>query len=210
MTGPAPTSARRRAPSRGDQREQAILDGARTLLEAKPLSQVTTDELAAAAGLSRSGFYFYFDSKQAVLAALLEGLADELRAENDRWLEAEGPDVEALRQATAHSVALWRTHGGLLRQAFREDLSDPQLAAWRDGVVERGTRRTARKLDRDRAAGLAPAGPDAAVLAAGLVALKNALLAAPRRAQDDAQLVEDLVAISLRLLYPGTGSPPAG
>lgn len=196
------TASRRRAPSRGDRREQAILDGARALLEVTPLSQVTTDALATAAGLSRSGFYFYFDSKQSVLAALLEGLTDELRAENGPWLEAAGPDEASLRQATAHSVALWRTHGGLLRQAWRCDTGDAQLAAWRAEVLERGTRRTAAKIERDRAAGLAPGGPPSAdVLARGLHALKNDLLAERRTADEDPQLVDDLVAVTLRLLY---------
>ncbi len=201
---------RRRAPSRGDRRELAILAGARSLLEAKPLSQVTTDELATAAGLSRSGFYFYFDSKQAVATALLEGLADELRAENGPWLEADGPAETELRQATAHSVALWRTHGGLLRQAWHCDAGDGQLAAWRAGLVERGTRRLTEKVERDRAAGRAPAGPpSAAVLARGLQALKNDLLAEIRPPADDAALVDDLVAMTLRLLY-GTVATAAG
>ena len=195
------TASRRRQPSRGDLREQAILEGARVLLESRPLSQVTTDELAGAAGLSRSSFYFYFDSKQAVLAALLEELSDELRAENGPWLDAAGPAEEALRQATAHSVALWRTSGGLLRQAWRCDTGDALLTSWREGVVERGVARTAAKVERDREAGLAPAGPSAAVLARGLHAMRNELLAERRPAEDDAGLVDDLVAMTLRLLY---------
>lgn len=196
------TPVRRRRPSRGDVRESAILDGARTLLESTPLSQVTTDALAAAAGLSRSSFYFYFDSKQAVLAALLEGLSDELRTENDPWLESTGPQEPALRHATRHSVALWRTHGGLLRQAWRCDAADVQVAAWQAGVLDRGTARTAAKLERDRAAGFAPAGPPSAVvLARGLHALRQDLLAEPREPGQDAQLVDDLVAVTLRLLY---------
>jgi len=203
--------ARRRAPTRGDVREQAILDGARALLEAKPLSQVTVDELAGAAGISRSSFYFYFDGKPAVLAALLDGLSDQLAAENAPWLEALGPDVPALRQAVGHSVALWRTHGGLLRQAWRSDDADAQLAAWREGVVQRGTGRTAAKIARDRAAGLAPDGPPSPeVLARMLHALRTDALAdrthADRTDADDAQdadarLVDDLVAATLRLLY---------
>ncbi len=195
------TASRRRPPTRGDRREQAILDGARALLEAAPLSQVTTDELASAAGLSRSSFYFYFDSKQAVLAALLEGLADELRAENGPWLEAAGPAEAELRAATAHSVALWRTHGGLLRQAFGGAV-DGQLADWRAGVIARGTDRLVLKVERDRSAGLAPPGPPSAqVLARGLQALRIGLLSEVRPPEDDDGLVDDVVAATLRLLY---------
>jgi TetR/AcrR family transcriptional regulator, ethionamide resistance regulator len=195
-------SPRRRLPSRGDRREQAILDGARALLEVRPLTQLTVDELASAAGISRSSFYFYFDGKPAVLGALLEGLAEEFTAESGPWLEALGPDVAALRQATANSVALWRTHGGLLRQAWRADGTEPQLAAWRDGVVDRGLTRSAAKIARDRAAGLAPPGPPSPeVLARMLYAMRSDALARRTGETDDVQLVEDLVAATLRLLY---------
>ena len=194
--------ARRRPPTRGDRRERAILDGARDLLQVRPMSQVTTDELAGAAGLSRSSFYFYFDSKQAVLSALLAGLSDELRAENDAWLEATGPAEPALRHAVAHTVALWRTHGGLLRQAWRCESGDDAVATWRADLLERGTRRLVVKIERDRAAGLAPQGPpSAAVLARSLQACRNELLAEVRAPEDDAPLVDDLVALTLRLLY---------
>lgn len=199
---PAVRPPRRRAPSKGDRREQAILDAARSLLEQMSLSQVTIDALACAAGISRSSFYFYFDSKQAVLAALLEGLSAELAAENGPWLDGTGLDEPALRSACAHSVAMWRTHGGLLRQAWFSDAGDAQLVAWRAGVLERGIRRTAAHIERDRRAGLAPAGPpDPPVLARALLAMKHDLLAQPRQPADDARLVDDLVTLTLRLLY---------
>jgi len=203
MTTPAvQRPARRRAPTRGDLREQAILDGARALLATRPLSQLTIDELAGAAGISRSSFYFYFDSKQAVLAALLDGISEDLAADNAPWLDGTGPDEAALRSATAATVALWRLHGGLLRQAWRGDGADAQLLAWRNGVLERSTARTAARIERDRAAGLAADGPPAPrVLARMLLGLKNDLLAEHPADGDDAQLVEDLVAATLRLIY---------
>lgn len=194
------TAARRRGPTKGDLRERAILDAARTLLEAKPLSAVTTDELAGGAGLSRSSFYFYFDSKVAVLAALLEELSIELREENSPWLDSDGPSLPALRSATAHTVTLWRTSAGLLRQAFTGD--DAQLVAWRDALVDRGIRRTAAKVERDRAAGLAPAGPPSAVaLARMLHGAKTELLLHRDPSTGDEALVEDVVGATLRLVY---------
>ncbi len=198
----ARTAPRRRPPTRGDRREQAILDGARALLAERPLSQVSTDELAAAAGLSRSSLYFYFESKQAVLAALLDRLTDELVEENAAWLDSDGPAEPALRRAAEHSVALWRGSGFLLRQAWHCDASDSQLVAWREQVVERAVRRTVAKIERDRASGRAPATPlSAPVLARALHAVKADLLAAERSPEDDPLAVDDLVALTLRLLY---------
>ena len=202
------TAVRRRGASKGDQREHAILTAARTMLEHKRLAAVTTDELAAGAGLSRSSFYFYFDSKTAVLTALLDELSTELREENGPWLDAVGPAREALRSATAHTVALWRTSGGLLRQAYGGD--DEQLAQWRDAIVERGVRRMAEKVERDRAAGLAPLGPPSAVgIARMLHGAKTTLLLHRDPTTSHERLVEDIVTATLRLVY-GIGSSAAG
>lgn len=193
------TAARRRGTSKGDLREQALLEAAKTLLGHKRLSAVSTDELAAAAGLSRSSFYFYFDSKAAVLSALLEDITVQLREENGPWLEAAGPSPELLRSATAHTVALWSSASGLLQQAFSAD--DGQLSTWRDEVVERGIARTAAKLDRDRAAGLAPAGPPSSLgLARMLHGAKTELLLRPGGLSQEV-LVEEIVSATLRLAY---------
>src|SRR5207247_1737872 len=70
--GAVPAIKSRRAPTKGDQREQSLIDAARVVFRDKSISQVTIDELAGAAGIARSGFYFYFESKQALLAVLVD------------------------------------------------------------------------------------------------------------------------------------------
>src|SRR4051794_41663529 len=74
--------ARSRRPPRpsGDDRELAILTTCEKLLEERPLSTISVDDLARGAGISRPAFYFYFRSKDAVLLALL----DRVIAEADR------------------------------------------------------------------------------------------------------------------------------
>ena len=195
--------SRRRSASKGDRREQAILDTARRLLQTRPLSALTIDEIAGGAGISRSSFYFYFDGKAAVLAALLEDLAAELAEENSPWLDGVGPDEPALRAAIAHSVDLWRTAGGLLRQALAASGPGDPLAVWRSGVVERGVRRLSARIERDRAAGRAPAGPPSAESLARMVsAMRNETLATYVGRVPDDELVDDLVTATLRVLYP--------
>src|SRR5689334_12591062 len=73
------TGSRRRGPRNGDLKEAAILDTAWELLAEKPLSLITIEDLASGAGISRSSFYFYFDSKEAVIVALSGRVADEIR-----------------------------------------------------------------------------------------------------------------------------------
>jgi TetR/AcrR family transcriptional regulator, ethionamide resistance regulator len=58
----------------GDDRQAAILATAVRLLEKKKFADISVDDLAKGAGLSRPTFYFYFPSKEAVLMSLLDPL----------------------------------------------------------------------------------------------------------------------------------------
>jgi AcrR family transcriptional regulator len=50
----------------------------RELLEEKPFAQLSVSTISDRAGVARSGFYFYFDSKYAVLAHILAEATQEL------------------------------------------------------------------------------------------------------------------------------------
>jgi AcrR family transcriptional regulator len=47
------------------------------LLDERALADISVDDLAKGAGISRPTFYFYFPSKEAVLLALLERMVAE-------------------------------------------------------------------------------------------------------------------------------------
>jgi AcrR family transcriptional regulator len=85
-----PTASSTRAPRRrstrpsGDDRELAILSTAERLLAERQLADISVDDLARGAGLSRPAFYFYFPSKDAVLLTLFERVI----VEADSALEA--------------------------------------------------------------------------------------------------------------------------
>ncbi|MEU4557953.1 TetR/AcrR family transcriptional regulator [Actinoplanes sp. NPDC023936] len=189
---------RRRGPSKGDRREQAILETARTLLASKPLADITIDDLAAGAEISRSSFYFYFDSKLAVVVALLHGLTGELLADAGPWLDGTGPDEESLRTSLAGLATLWRSHGRLLTGALAAAPGCPPIAQWRAGLREAHVSRLAARIERDRAAGLAPEGPAPAVLAGMIDDLRLATFVG---AADPDEIIEDLVTVELRMLY---------
>jgi len=89
-----PSRGRRSARPSGDDRELAILATAERLLESRSLADISVDDLAKGAGISRPTFYFYFPSKDAVLLTLfervmveaesaLDGLADKLLSDRD-------------------------------------------------------------------------------------------------------------------------------
>jgi AcrR family transcriptional regulator len=71
---PGGTAVRRR----GDKQRQAILQAVRELLQEKPFSELSVSTISLRAGVGRSGFYFYFDSKYSVLAHIVAEAAEEL------------------------------------------------------------------------------------------------------------------------------------
>lgn len=62
---------------RGDKQRRAILRAVRDLLQEKPFEELSVSAISLRAGVARSGFYFYFDSKYAVLAQLMSEAAEE-------------------------------------------------------------------------------------------------------------------------------------
>jgi TetR/AcrR family transcriptional regulator, ethionamide resistance regulator len=116
-----PITRGRRAPRpSGDDRELAILESAERLLEDRPLSEISVDDLAKGAGISRPTFYFYFPSKDAVLLTLLDRIIAEADGRADAAL---GPREEAVDPA-----GVWRAINALFESfgAHRSVL----LAGW--------------------------------------------------------------------------------
>jgi AcrR family transcriptional regulator len=89
MTSPAlpvqgsPSRGRRSSRPSGDDRESAILLTAERLLAERPLTDISVDDLAKGAGISRPTFYFYFASKDAVLMTLLDRVVQEVESKID-------------------------------------------------------------------------------------------------------------------------------
>jgi AcrR family transcriptional regulator len=63
---------------RGDKNRQAIMQAVRELLQDRPFAELSVSTISLRAGVARSGFYFYFDSKYSVLAQILAEAAEEL------------------------------------------------------------------------------------------------------------------------------------
>jgi AcrR family transcriptional regulator len=72
---PAPQQVRR---SRGDRQREAIVNAVRELLQERSFADLSVSTISERAGVARSGFYFYFDSKYAVLAVILADAGDLL------------------------------------------------------------------------------------------------------------------------------------
>ncbi|MBT0768469.1 TetR/AcrR family transcriptional regulator [Kineosporia sp. J2-2] len=195
-------SRSRRPPTKGDQRERALIDAARTILREKSIGQVTIDELASTAGIARSGFYFYFESKQSLLAALIDQEIAVADAETAEWLASDGLDRDALRRCLSAGLARWKLDGRWLREAFVTPDPGPEVMQVRAALVDQGCALFRERIERDAAAGRTVAGPPA-LLAKMVIDLRTITFtqayADPGASGDE--LVDALTDAILRLLY---------
>jgi AcrR family transcriptional regulator len=67
------------------------LQAVHELLEEKPFAELSVSTISDRAGVARSGFYFYFDSKYSVLAQILAEATHELE-ELTQYFAPRGPD----------------------------------------------------------------------------------------------------------------------
>jgi AcrR family transcriptional regulator len=202
-------SGRRRGPSKGDLKEAAILACAWELLAHKPVADITVEELARGAGISRPTFYFYFESREAVIRALAANVADGLLTTVAGVSEPtrETP-TEVTRRVVAAYLDRWEREGQVLRAMVPLYESDPEHRAFWDGITGRITDALAATITAERQAGRAlPAPPDARDLAQALMAmlwrsgyelsLQTTTAAARRRR------IDTLTAACVRSIYGG-------
>src|SRR6201998_1593117 len=83
MTGDEPLGVRQSPPptgrrSRGDRQREAIVTAVRELLEQRSFEDLSVSAISERAGIARSGFYFYFESKYDVLALIFDEATHEL------------------------------------------------------------------------------------------------------------------------------------
>ncbi len=207
-------SPRRRGPTKGDLKEEAILETCERLLQKKPMNDIGVDELAAGAGISRSSFYFYFESKDAVLRTLVARIAEEMFAEAESWLDRtdEAPEVTTMRTIEA-TAAVWEAHGPVLRAAVQNWGTVPEMRAFGEGLVRRFVDRSAKSIEEAREAGDAPGGPDPKALATALIWMNERCFYTSSLSADPAlsrkELVPTLTAIWLRAIFADV-TPPEG
>jgi AcrR family transcriptional regulator len=215
MTAAARSSRGRRA-SRptGDDRELAILATAERLLGERPLREISIDDLAKGAGISRPTFYFYFRSKDAVLLALLDRVVHEADAAStvvpDGDLAVDPPRY--WRDVIAAFYRTFRDHRPVTLAAAEARCTNDEVRALWSSVMATWTDRAATAIESERARGAAPPGLPARDLAVALSTMNersmHALLAGDEPSLAEPDLVEVLHTIWLNAIYRTT-SPPA-
>jgi AcrR family transcriptional regulator len=156
-------------------RDDLILDALERLLVKTSMAHLDVEPIAVEAGITRTRFYHYYDSKHDALAALLRRLRGVLGAaykHPDSWFLGRAPHVrprDSMRKTIDIVAKSWWPHRFVLRET--SDLwSAP--AAVRDAwlhAIDFAADQVADAIERERKLGVAPAGNDARLMAEGLI-----------------------------------------
>jgi TetR/AcrR family transcriptional regulator, ethionamide resistance regulator len=174
------------------------------LVEETPFKEISVADIAAAAGLKRSAFYFYFSDKRELLVAATTEAAEELYREADRWWHGEGRSEERLKSALRGMADLYERNASLLRVATEVSTYDGEVRVFWRAVVERFIVATEDHLRDEQRAGRVPRALEARPTAESLVWMAErccyVYLASGERTA--AELVEALSATWAAALYP--------
>jgi AcrR family transcriptional regulator len=212
VTAASPTRVsrgRRSTRPSGDDRELAILTTAERLLEKRPLADVSVDDLAKGAGLSRPTFYFYFPSKDAVLLTLFERVI----------VEADSALEDMVANPPADLKALWRTGINVFVETFGSHRAvslaadaartNKDLRELWSRFMQKWVGHIAAVIETERARGAAPVTLPAHDLSAALNLLNEKVVltsfADERPAVPDEQLLDTLVHIWVTSIYGESG-----
>jgi AcrR family transcriptional regulator len=166
----------RRAPQRSDDRRDAILDALHQVLRESSFEAVTIADITRHAGVTRSAFYFYFENKAVALAALMERVLDDAFFVNDVFTLAGGAPESRIRTMIEGVVATWEAHRYLFSALLAaRAVSGTVQEVW-DSARESFVASVAAMITAERAAGAAPDGVDATVLASVLMEFNDRLL----------------------------------
>ncbi len=204
---PAPRAAADRE-GRRRRREQVRADVLRVALElseSAPFRDLTVDEIARAAGISRSAFYTHFRDKHDLLRVAVEEVADQLYLMADRWWHGEGPPADRVRVALEGVVSVYAEHAGLLRIATEVSTYDDEVRELWLNIVERFIEATAEHIRIEQAKGLIQPALEPRATAESLVWMNERVsyiyLGRGERRPED--VVEAMAPVWTAALYPG-------
>ena len=174
------------------------------LVEDQPFKDLSVEEIARAAGLSRSAFYFYFRDKRDLLMAVAEEVAAELYREADRWWHGEGPPQTLVRESLEGAVAVYAKHANLIRVATEVSTYDEEVGDfWRE-LMGRFVSATADHLRREQAAGrMRPLDPETTAESLVWMMERCCYQYIARGERSGRELVDSLTPVWAAALYPG-------
>lgn len=213
-TGAAFSRGRRPGRSTGDDRELAILATAERLLEQRAFGDISIDDLARGAGISRPTFYFYFPSKDAVLLTLLDRVTEEADAAAGDVLDRLAEDPRARwRELIGRFHAIFGGHRAVVLACAEVRGTNAEVRRLWAAVLERWVQAVQAAIEGERRRGAAPDGLPARDLAIALNSMNErvwyATFAGDGPAVAEQDVVDVLLDVWLTAIYRSTAPPPA-
>jgi AcrR family transcriptional regulator len=144
--------------ARSRQTKEKIIQAAIQLFQERGYEKTTSNDVAAAAGVSVGSFYVYFTDKRQLLLTIFDRLADELFKNIFDGMRPEHLfDSELrsrIRQAVANAIVDKQKHSGLHRVIHELVLKDAEFAARHKSVMERSIGRLQELISLANKAGL--------------------------------------------------------
>jgi AcrR family transcriptional regulator len=201
-----PGRGRRAARPSGDDRELAILETAERLLEQHPLADISVDDLAKGAGISRPTFYFYFASKDAVLLTLLERVIAEADAALKRLIEGRPEDRSLLwRNGINVFFETFGAHRSVCAAAVASKTTGTEAQELWSTSMQRWIDHIAGVIEAERASGAAPVTLPAHELSTALNLLNESVMTASfaghQPSLPDDRVLDNLVHIWTTSIY---------
>ena len=136
----APDTPRRRTRRPRAEREAEILEAARAVFAEQGYAAAAVAEIAARAGVVEGTVYAYFDSKRALLIAVMKGFYEELIRDTERGLGAVRGVENRLRFVIRHHLDTFARELGLCRLIVSE--ARPDVALYDEAILELNRRYT--------------------------------------------------------------------
>lgn len=195
---------------RGDARRTALLESLDEILREQDLHDSSLDsvniaEISRRAGVTRSAFYFYFENKQAAVAALMEEMYDAAFVATGE-LSGDATPADNIAATITGLFDAWESHQHVFRAMLDARATSPAVRELWDSDRQSFVGPVAEMIEAERAAGRAPAGVDATSVATVLLELNDRMLErlALSGASARPQLQEAVIEIWLRTIYGRT------
>lgn len=180
--------------SRGDRQREAIITAVRELLEERSFAELSVSTISERAGVARSGFYFYFESKYAVLAVIVADAMEELDKLTHDFAPRE-PDEspsEFAERMVGYAAAVFASNDPIMAACSLARSTDAQIREIMDDFQDTVVDKIVGLVSQDT--GARPVSPDIRGLVRTLTAVTSMTLshdsAFVGRDQDPARAVE--------------------
>ncbi|MFY9330308.1 MAG: TetR/AcrR family transcriptional regulator [Candidatus Nanopelagicales bacterium] len=154
---------------RGRRTQMALVDAARKVFEAKGFDGTRMGDIAEAAGVSHGTVYTWFDTKEAVLAAVADSTIAELY--EGMRTPSGATALDRIARANRSYLDTYRDHARLLEVVEQASMTHPEFRTLLADLRATHVKRVSGTIGRLQSDGLATASLDQDIAAAALCAM---------------------------------------